>query len=123
MRQLAALILCVALLCACAGCGASEPAMEVKDGCYFLAGDYEEFTTPYLWLHTEDQTFYHGAGTIYSYAERGSYEIEGNRLIATSQRTTFVFEILDENTLIVVGNGDSGAFRPPENGEFVYSGN
>ena len=123
MKRIAVLALCIALLGVFAGCGSGNVEIELKDGTYFLDGDYQEFLTPYLWLHPEDQTFHHGAGTIFSYAERGSYVIEGNQLIATSQNTIIVFEIQDENTLVVVNNGDSEAFRPPMDGKFVYSGN
>ena len=121
MKRLLFLILCAAVLFSCVGCGTGEPKLTVKGGGYYLVGDYEEFSTPYLWLNTENQTFHLCAGAVFSYAERGEYEIKGNQLIAVSQNTIYIFEIQDENTLIIRENGESWAFQPPVNGEFRYS--
>ena len=121
MKRLIFLLLCAAMFLTCAGCAVQETGEEVKDGCYYLVGDLEEPIKPNLWLYTDNRTFYMSAGPLFSYAEKGEYTIEGSKLIATSQTTVFVFEIKDENTLILVDNGDNDYFKLPVNGEFRYS--
>ena len=77
--------------------------------------------TPYLWIDTDENKFALGAGSIISYAEHGTYEIADGKVIATSQSTTFEFEIKDNNTLVLIDNGDNEYFKIPINTQFVYS--
>lgn len=93
----------------------------VHSGNYYAIGDYEEFMTPYLWLDTSENRFGFSGGSIISYAEHGTYEIADSKLIATTQSTTFEFEIKDENTLVLTDNGNSDYFKIPNNTQFVFS--
>ena len=77
--------------------------------------------TPYLWIDTDKNEFSLGAGSIISYAERGTYEIADGKVIATSQSTTFEFEMKDNTTLVLIDNGDNEYFKLPINTQFVYS--
>lgn len=49
------------------------------------------------------------------------YEVENGTIIATSQSTTFEFEIKDKNTLVLIDNGDNEYFKIPINTQFVFS--
>ena len=83
-------------------------------------GEFEEFMIPYLSLNFEDYTFQMGAGALVSYQERGSFVVHENCITATSQTTAFVFEITDQNTLLLVDNGDNEYFKMPINSEYVF---
>ncbi len=122
MKRMVVSVLCVVLLFSLLGCGSDDMEFDSTDRPYYMVGDSEKSLTPCLWLYPDDQTFYFGAGS-FSYAEHGTYEIKDNQLIVTSQTTTFVFDIIDENTLVLVDNGDNAFFKPPKGAEFVYSGN
>jgi hypothetical protein len=93
----------------------------LRSGNYYAVGDYEEMLTPYLGLDTDQKTFSFGAGSVISYAERGNYAVVDGSIIATSQSTTFQFEIVDKNTLILIDNGDNEYFKIPVNTQFVFS--
>ena len=101
--------------------GCNSDTTPVLSGNYYAVGDYEEMLTPYLSLDTNNSAFRFGAGSVVSYQEYGSYEILDGKIIATSQSTTFIFEIKDKNTLILIDNGDNGFFKIPINTQFVYS--
>ena len=97
----------------------SDPC-ELPSGTYYMVGEFEELMTPYLALNFEDHTFRMGAGSLVSYEEHGSFIVSDNRITATSQSTVFVFEIKDNNTLILVDNGDNEYFMMPENAEYIF---
>lgn len=120
MKRLTLFISCLLFLFACAGCHSNNYDEVLNSGNYYIVGDYEEHLTPYLWLNTEDNTFYLGPGSIVSYAENGSFDVKDGKVIAISQSTTFVFEIKDSKTLILIDNGDNEFFKLPENAEFVF---
>ena len=62
-----------------------------------------------------------GAGSLVSFAANGSFTIEEDTLVATTQIATFVFNIADYNTLVLVDNGYNEYFQLAEDSEFVYS--
>lgn len=93
----------------------------LHSGNYYAVGDYEEFLTPYLWLDTSENRFSFGAGSVISYAENGTYEIVDSKIIATSQSTTFEFEIKDKNTLVLTDNGNNEYFKIPISTQFAFS--
>ena len=101
------------------GCGSDTT--PILSGSYYAVGDYEKMLTPYLWLDTNENKFSLGAGSVVSYAENGSHKILDGKIIATSQSTTFEFEIKDKNTLILIDNGDKDFFKIPISTQFVYS--
>lgn len=100
----------------------SDPC-ELPSGTYYMVGEFEEMLTPYLHLNFDDYTFSMGAGGVVSYAEIGSFVVKENKITATSQSTVFVFEIKDNNTLILVDNGDNEYFKMPNNSEYVFREN
>ena len=91
--------------------GCDSDTTPVFSGSYYAVGDYEEMLTPYLSLDTDNNEFRFGAGSVVSYQEYGSYKIADGKIIATSQSTTFEFEIKDKNTLILIDNGDNDFFK------------
>ena len=101
------------------GCNSDTP--PVPSGIYYVKGDFEEGLTPYVFLSLDDNTFSMGAGSLVSFAANGSFTIEEDTLVATTPIATFVFNIADSNTLVLVDNGDNEYFQLAEDSEFVYS--
>jgi hypothetical protein len=97
-----------------------ENQTQVKQGSYYAVGDYEEMMTPYLSLNGDDHTFYLGAGALFSAAAYGTYEVKDSRLIAKSQVGTYVFEIMDSGSVVLIENGDNHFLQLPTYTEFVY---
>ncbi len=118
MKRICCCLICLLMLFSTVGC--SPDTSPVRSGSYYAVGDYEEMLTPYLWIDTDKNIFSLGAGAIVSYAEHGTYEIVDGKVIATSQRTTFEFEIKDRNTLVLINNGDNAYFKIPVDTQFVY---
>lgn len=99
----------------------SDTHSSLRDGAYYMTGDNAEGMTPYFDLSLEDCKFQLGAGALFSYAEYGTFEIDHNRIIAKSQSTTFIFEIINQNKLILTDNGGNDFFKLPFSSEFIYS--
>ena len=119
MKRIICFLICLLMLFSFVGC--DSDTTPVFFGSYYAVGDYEEMLTPYLSLDTDNNEFRFGAGSVVSYQEYGSYKIADGKIIATSQSTTFEFEIKDKNTLILIHNGDNDFFKIPINTQFVYS--
>ena len=119
MKRTICCLICLLMLFSFVGCNSATTS--VLSGNYYAVGDYEEMLTPYLWLDINENQFSLGAGSLVSYAENGSYKILDGKIIATSQSTTFKFEIKDKNTLVLVDNGDNDFFKIPINTQFIYS--
>lgn len=119
MKRSAFLAVFLSLLFAFVGCHVNNSTNALASGNYYAVGDYEELMTPYLYLDTEDNTFAFGPGAVVSFAIHGSFEVKDEKLVAASQSATFVFEIQDEKTLVLQGNGYE-YFTLPDNTEFVY---
>jgi len=92
----------------------------LKPGYYYLVGEYEEWTTPYVNINFDDDSFAFGEGAIISYAEHGSFKIKGEMITASTQNTTFVFQIKDASTIILIDCGNYEAFAKYEGSAFVY---
>ena len=121
MKRVISFFICLILLISFSGCNTDNDSTLLHSGNYYAVGDYEEMLTPYLWLNTDQKTFSFGAGSLISYAEHGNYAVVDESIIATSQSTTFQFEIVDKNTLILIDNGDNEYFKIPVNTQFVFS--
>ena len=121
MKRIISFFICLIILISFSSCNADNNATSLRSGNYYAVGDYEEMLTPYLWLDTDQKTFSFGAGSVISYAECGNYAVVDGSIIATSQSTTFQFEIVDKNTLILIDNGDNEYFKIPVNTQFVFS--
>ena len=121
MKRVLCCFICLAVLCFCIGCHSKNNDFPLRTGNYYAVGNYEEMLTPYLCLLTDKKEFSFGPGSIISYAERGTYKIIDGTVIATSQTTTFQFEIEDKNTLILIDNGNNEYFKIPVNTQFVFS--
>mgnify|MGYP006974611650 CR=1 FL=1 len=119
MKRILCFLICLLMLFSFVGC--DSDTTPVLSGNYYAVGDYDEMLTPYLCLDVNENTFSLGAGSVVSYQEYGSYKIADGKIIATSQRTTFKFEVKDKNTLVLIDNGDNDYFKIPVNTQFIYS--
>ena len=119
MKRIICCLICFLTLLSAVGCGSDTT--PVLSGNYYAVGDYDEMLTPYLSLDTDNSKFRFGAGSVVSYQEYGSYKITDGKLIATSQYTTYEFEIKGDNTLVLTDNGDNDFFKIPVDTEFEYS--
>jgi len=118
MKKLLCLLMTTILLCSFSAC-ASDNSVPLSSGIYLAVGDYEEGLTPYVRLDTDNSEFSFGPGLLVSYAEHGTYEIDEGKVIAASQNTSFQFDVLDKNTLVLIDNGDSYS-EIPVNTQFVF---
>ena len=98
-------------------------SISLKSGYYYVDGEYEEFATPYVKLNFDDNSFAFGEGTILSYAERGRFQIKGERITASTQNTTFIFEIKDSSSIILIDCGGYEPFAEYEGSYFTYREN
>ena len=119
LQRIVCFLICLLMLFSFVGC--DSDTTPVLSGSYYAVGDYEEMLTLYLSLDTDNNEFRFGAGSVVSYVEYGSYKIADGKIIATSQSTTFKFEIKDKNTLVLIDNGDNDYFKIPVNTQFIYS--
>ena len=119
MKRFFAFSMCLILASILTGCN----SINLESGYYYKIGNYGEYTTPYVELNFDDNSFAFGEGSILSYAERGNFAIIGERIIATTQNTTFVFEIKDSSSIILIDCGEYEAFTEHEGSEFEYHGN
>lgn len=132
MKKQFVFVICLILLMTFAGCGTdtasddtavSRPTTTaiagssdmLRSGTYFSAKEIEALhptdfqLQPYVGIHMEDHTFSAGASLLTSYAERGTFEIQDGQLIATvHSNLKYVFDIKNEVTLIVRGEGPFG---------------
>ena len=105
MKKFTIILLALSLLFGSVGCN----CISLKSGYYYVDSEYEEFATPYVRLNFDDNSFAFGEGTILSYAERGSFQIKGERITAATQSTTFIFEIKDSSSVALI---DCGSYEP-----------
>ena len=119
MKRFIALFLITISVFLFVGCRSDAP--KPTPGFYYAVGDYEQFLTPYLLLETDKNQFSFGAGSVVSYAEHGSYKVSDGIITATTQRTTFEFEIKDSKTLVLIDVGDSDSYNIPVGTQFVFS--
>ena len=116
MKKILVAILCFGFLFCLVGCTSTT----LKSGYYYLVGEYEAFDTPYVKISFDDHSFSFGEGTILSYAERGNFKVKGEMITASTQNTTFVFEIKDASSIILIDCGNYEPFAKYEGLEFVY---
>ena len=121
MKRFFILTFCLLFLLTFVGCNSSKSEEKLISGTYYMSGDFDEGLTPYVSLSLEDGGFAMGAGSIVSLQAQGSFSVEGNSLVATTQISTFVFEIKDLKTLILIDSGDNEFFQLKENTEFINS--
>lgn len=123
MRKFITLILVTLSVILFAGCNSDAPVLI--SGNYYAVGDYEEMLTPYLCIDTDKNEFQFGAGMVVSYAEYGTYKVADGVMIATSESTTYRFEIKDAETLVLIDNGDNEYFKTliNTNTQFVLNNN
>ena len=116
MKNFIIILLASTLLFGLVGCS----SISLKSGYYYVVGEYEEFTTPYVKLNVDDNSFAFGEGTLLSYAERGSFRIKGERITASTQNTTFVFKIKNSSSVTLIDCGGYEPFAEYEGSEFIY---
>ena len=109
MKRIICFLICLLMLFSFVGC--DSDTTPVLSGSYYAVGDYEEMLTPYLSLDTDNNEFRFGAGSVVSYQEYGSYKIADGKIIATSQSTTFEFEIKDKSFNYAIGQITAGGIK------------
>lgn len=119
MKKFTIILLALSLLFGSVGCN----CISLKSGYYYVDSEYEEFATPYVRLNFDDNSFAFGEGTILSYAERGSFQIKGERITAATQNTTFIFEIKDSSSIALIDCGSYAPFVDYLGLEFTYHEN
>ena len=118
MKRIICFLICLIVTLSFVSCSSDT---TVISGNYYAVGDYEKLMTPYLRLDTNENKFSLSAGSVISYAESGTYEIIDGKLIATTQSTTFEFEIKNKKSLVLTDNGDYEFFKIPNGTKFVFS--
>lgn len=90
--------------------GRKQLDREPVSGRFEAVGDCQEELRLYLFLDAEEHSFQLGAGMQVSYAEHGSYSVQDGILTASaSSGPVYVFEVKDENTLVLTGrSGEKG---------------
>ena len=120
MKRIICIATCLLLILGCVGCNFDNNTPILNHGNYYADGDFEEGLTPYVSLTLDEISFRMGAGDLVSFQAYGSFEINGNELIATTQLAIFVFEIKDPKTIVLIDSGDNEYFQFPENTQFVF---
>lgn len=116
MKRLMAVAVCLVLLL----CGCAEAAVP-QSGNYYAEGDYEPYMRPYVYIGMEDGSFVTGSGSVISYAEVGTFTVDGDELTANTLSCRFVFEIEDETTLILEEFSSNTPYAMQEGMTFLLS--
>lgn len=116
MKRLLVVAVCLALLL----CGCSEAAVP-QSGNYYAQGDYEQYMRPYVYIGMEDGSFVTCSGSAISYAEVGAFTVDGDELTANTLSCRFVFEIEDENTLVLEEFSGNTPYEMHQGMTFVLS--
>lgn len=116
VKRIFVFALCVMMLLALAGCSADTDG-GLRSGFYFLDCD-DEMGSPYVHLNVDENTFELCSSMMTSYSESGSFQVIAGQVIALTQNTSFIFQISEDKTLVLVGNNDF--FDLPENAEFTF---
>ncbi|MBQ7760947.1 MAG: hypothetical protein IJ400_02720 [Clostridia bacterium] len=113
MKKVVTALLCI-LCFILVGCNEqkSDPC-DLTTGTYYAMGDYEENWVPYVAFDFEDYTFRIGDGQLISYADFGTFSVKKGQIIAESQLTTYVFEIVDSTRVALVKEGDTDISKSP----------
>lgn len=122
MKQYIVVIaICLSVFLVLAGCNINRSEnMELPTGFYFENGAYWEAETPYLHLDFEENSLCFGKSMITSYAESGSFKVKDGKIMAECQSATFIFEIINSKTVMLVDSGVSELFRDLEGAKFIY---
>ncbi len=106
MKRIIALCLAVVCVFMAVGCNSSKSsnseAPDLLSGIYEAVGDYDENLTPCVIINTENSEFGFYAGAAISFVRYGAYEVKDGVIIATTQTTTYKFEIKDSKTLVLI---------------------
>ena len=119
MKKIIGGIMCLSVLLVCTGC-VSVSETTLTSGYYYAEGTFTTEATPYVYLYFDDNCFTMGQSRIFSFAATGSFVIIGNRLIAKTQTGTYVFEIKDSETLLLVIDENNENFGLSKNTKFVF---
>jgi len=131
MKRTFCIIACLLMILSLCACNADNP-IPLHSGTYYASGDYgsqsdfPKLITPYLELDTENCTFRLGRGVILSHSVQGTYKIRNNKIIASSHFSSckilsYIFEIKDSETVILIDCKDHSKFGLPIDTEFIYS--
>lgn len=118
MKRIFCIIICLVLLLSIAAC--TPDNVEVASGIYYLDGNFEAGKTPYILLYDDSKEFFLKSGTSLSYSERGTYEIKGDQLIATTEYNTYTFDINKSTSLVLMDSGSNDYFNFQLGMEFIF---
>lgn len=122
MKRIVVFLLLLTFCLSIVACGEphSDPC-DLSAGKYYMVCDENEFLIPYLYLNFSNYTFDLGAADVISYAQHGKFVVKGSKLTATTESgIIYVFEIVGQDKLILVKNGDPSWIPAPDNAEFVF---
>ncbi len=94
-------LFCILMLMAC---NKSDTSITITSGNYKMELSQEqqngEKIAPVITINTDDKSFLFSYDVLSSYLTIGTYEVNGNVLIATTsdEKYHYVFEIIDKNT-------------------------
>ncbi len=109
-------IFCFILLFILAGCVSNPKTLE--QGTYYCT-NVPDKSTQYIHINLTDSTFYIGGDTFSSYREQGTIKVENGKLFASSEASTYVFEIKNNKTLILIENAETFPLYLHKNAKFI----
>jgi len=120
MKKLLCIAMPFAMLLLFAGCTSQKTAPKLPSGYFYAAGEDAEYLAV-VTIDTNEREFRIQDSHWSSYSEYGTYKIKSGKLTATTQNTRFIFEIKDENTLVLTQFADEVWDWLQTGMEFVYS--
>lgn len=97
--------------------------VQLRSGIYLLEREGEKTMIPYLYLDPETNSAHLSGGMTMSYAETGTLNCNGSRVLVETGTTIYIFRIQDENTLVLTDCTGENPFGLPPEGKFLYSEN
>ncbi len=120
MKKLFLMILCLIITFAFFGCN-SNKEQKIQKGKYYIVGDYEDTSTPYIQIDLSDNTFEISKGDSYNFAVHGDFKINDNTIVAMTENGKYIFEIKSKSELLLIDIlGDNG-ISFPDNSKFLYN--
>ena len=119
MKRVSYILLCVIMIFLLVGCNQDKYASSLKSGHYYAQNLNTENRIPTLHLDTESNTFYLCSDIAISYADVGTFEVNGKKLTAKSQNGTYQFRIINDSTFKLIDNGNNEDY--PNGLLFVFS--
>lgn len=119
-RYIFPLVFCLIAVLLFGGC--TSVADTLVHGDYKMEGDFDEdVETPYVRLDTELGEFLLAPGPHGTFADYGTYTLDGDTLLATSYGNVYTFRVVDGNTLVFESAKTTQFIDLPVGARFVYA--